>query len=57
MFFMRGIMSKQIMFEVLEDKKKELSEFLKQAGFSNKYVELHFHPNGDLSFVKPVLKF
>lgn len=57
---MRGIMSKQIMFEVLEDKKKELSEFLKQAGFSNKYVEkleLHFHPNGDLSFVKPVLKF
>jgi len=53
-------MSKQIMFEVLEDKKKELSEFLKQAGFSNKYVEkleLHFHPNGDLSFVKPVLKF
>ena len=48
------------MFEVMEDKKKELSVFLKENGFSNKYVEkleLHFHADGELAHVKPLLRF
>ena len=53
-------MQKITMFEILEGEKKELSEFLKEHGFSSKYIEkieIHFHPNGDISFVKPVLRF
>ena len=48
------------MFEICEKNKRELSDFLKKIGYSNKNVEmieLHFHPNGDLSFVKPKLRF
>ena len=53
-------MQKKIMFEVLETSKKDLNEYLKTLGYSGKYIEkleLHFHPNGDLSFVKPTLRF
>jgi len=52
-------MTKQIMFEVCENKKRELSNYLKENGFSNKHVEkleLHFQ-HGELSLVKPILRF
>lgn len=52
-------MTKKIMFEVFEDKKKELFEYLKKNGFHNENVEkleILFHKDG-ISFVKPVLKF
>ena len=53
-------MSKTILFEVLETSKKDLNEYLKTLGYSGKYIEkleIHFHPNGDVSFVKPTLRF
>lgn len=48
------------MFEVLEDSKRELSDFLKSNGYSGKHIEsleIHFHPTGEISFVKPKLRF
>ena len=53
-------MSKKILFEVLETSKKDLNEYLKKLGYSGKNVEkleIHFHLNGDISFVKPTLRF
>lgn len=53
-------MPKKIMFEVLQETKKELSEYLKRIGLSGKYIEsleVHFHPDGEISFIKPKLKF
>lgn len=53
-------MPKKIMFEVFEESKKELSEFLKKTRYSGKHVEsleVHFHPDGEISFIKPKLRF
>ncbi len=53
-------MQNHIIYEIVEGKKKELDKFLRESGLSNKYVEkleLHFHQNGELSFVKPLLRF
>ena len=53
-------MQNKILFEVLYDTKKELSEYLKRAGLSGKHVEsleVHFHPDGEVSFIKPKLRF
>ena len=51
---------KKIMFEVLNETKKELSEYLKRVGLSGKHVEsleIHFHPDGEVSFIKPKVRF
>ena len=53
-------MSKTILFEVLETSKKDFNEYLKTLRYSGKYIEkleIHFHPNGDISFIKPTLRF
>lgn len=53
-------MTKKIIFEVMEESKRELSEYLKKSGYSGKHVEMleiHFHPTGEISFVKPRLRF
>ena len=53
-------MQKKIMFEILQETKKELSEYLKRVGLSGKHVEsleVHFHPDGEISFIKPKLRF
>lgn len=53
-------MSKKIIFEVFQETKKELSEYLKRVGLSGKHIEsleVHFHPDGEVSFVKPKLRF
>ena len=53
-------MQKKILFEVLQETKKELSEYLKRVGLSRKHVEsleVHFHPDGEISFIKPKLRF
>ena len=53
-------MQKKILFEVMHDTKKELSEYLKKAGLSGRHVEsleVHFHPDGEVSFIKPKLRF
>ena len=53
-------MPKKIMFEILQETKKELSEYLKRVGLSGKHVEsleVHFHPDGEISFIKPKLRF
>ena len=53
-------MQKKILFEVLEGSKKELSDFLKKVGYSGRCVEsleIHFHHDGEVSFVKPKLRF
>lgn len=53
-------MTKKILFEVLEENKKELSAFLRKVGYSGKYIEsleVHFHPDSEVSFIKPKLKF
>ena len=41
------------MFEVLQETKKELSEYLKRVGLSGNHVEsleVHFHSDGEVSF-------
>lgn len=53
-------MPEKITFEVLGTSKKDLNEYLKKIGYSGKYIEkleIHFHPNGDISFIKPTLRF
>ena len=53
-------MPNKIMFEILQETKKELSEYLKKAGLSGKHVEsleVHFHGDGEVSFIKPKLRF
>lgn len=48
------------MFEILHETKKELSEYLKQTGLSGSHIEsleIHFHPTGEISFIKPKLRF
>lgn len=53
-------MQKKIMFEVLSETKSELSAYLKRVGLSGKHVEsleVHFHSDGEVSFIKPKLRF
>ena len=48
------------MFELLAETKKELSEYLKRVGLSGTHIEsleIHFHPDGNIGFIKPKLKF
>ena len=53
-------MQKKIVFEIMKETKKELSEFLKRVGLSGNHVEsleVHFHSDGEVSFIKPKLRF
>ena len=48
------------MFEFLQENKKNLSEYLKRVGLSGKHIEsfeVTFHPDGEVSFIKPKLRF
>lgn len=53
-------MYKKIMFEFMYENKKEFSEYLKKVGLSGKHIEsfeVCFHPDGEVSFIKPKLRF